>query len=54
MSYSVSSVFRLPSLWTAQVALAVKNLSANAGEARDMGSSPGSGRSPGGGNGNPL
>ena len=54
MSYSVSSVFRLPSLWTAQVALVVKNLSANAGEARDTGSSPGSGRSPGGGNGNPL
>ena len=32
----------------------VKNLSANAGEARDAGLIPGSGRSPGGGNGNPL
>ena len=32
----------------------VKNLPANAGEARDAGSIPGSGRSPGEGNGNPL
>ena len=32
----------------------VKNLPANAGEVRDIGSFPGSGRSPGGGNGNPL
>ena len=32
----------------------VKNPSANAGDVRDMGSIPGSGRSPGGGNGNPL
>jgi len=32
----------------------IKNLPANAGESRDMGSIPGSGRSPGGGNGNPL
>ena len=32
----------------------VKNLSANAGDARDMGLIPGSGRSPGVGNGNPL
>ena len=32
----------------------VKNLPANAGDARDAGSIPGSGRSPGGGNGNPL
>ena len=37
-----------------QVVLVVKNLPANAGEARDMGSIPGSGRSPGRGNGNPL
>ena len=34
--------------------LVVKNLPANAGDARDMGSIPGSGRSPAGGNGNPL
>ena len=32
----------------------VKNLPANAGDARDVGSIPGLGRSPGGGNGNPL
>ena len=32
----------------------VKNLPANAGDVRDLGSIPGSGRSPGGGNGNPL
>ena len=32
----------------------VKNLPANAGDAEDMGSIPGSERSPGGGNGNPL
>ena len=32
----------------------VKNLPANAGDARDMSSIPGSGRSPGVGNGTPL
>ena len=32
----------------------VKNLPAKAGELRDAGSIPGSGRSPGGGNSNPL
>ena len=32
----------------------VKNQPANAGDLRDSGSIPGSGRSPGGGNGNPL
>ena len=37
-----------------QVALVVKNLPANAGNVRNKGSIPGSGRSPGGGNGNPL
>ena len=37
-----------------QVALVVKNLPANAGEIRDMGSIPGLGRSPGGGHGHPL
>ena len=36
----------------AQVALEVKNQPANARDVRDMGSIPGSGRSPGGGNGN--
>ena len=37
-----------------QVALVVKNLLANAGDIRDVGSIPGSGRSPGGGHGSPL
>ena len=32
----------------------VKNLPANAGDVRDMGSIPGLGRSPGGEHGNPL
>ena len=32
----------------------VKNSSANAGDLRESGSIPGSGRSPGGGPGNPL
>ena len=32
----------------------VKNLPVNAGDLRDVGSIPGSGRSPGVGNGNPL
>ena len=39
--------------WASQVALVVKNLSANAGDTRDEGSIPGSGRSPGEGYGNP-
>ena len=37
-----------------QVAQVVKNLPANAGDRRDAGSIPGSGRSPREGNGNPL
>ena len=36
------------------VVLVVKNLLANARDVRDSGSIPGAGRSPGGGNGNPL
>ena len=32
----------------------MKNPPANAGDVRDVGSVPGSGRSPGGGHGNPL
>ena len=42
-------------IWAWQVALVVKNLSAKAGHCQtDTGSIPGSGRSPGGGHGNPL
>ena len=37
-----------------QVVLVVKTPSANAGDIRDVGSVPGSGRSPGGGRGNRL
>ena len=37
-----------------QVAPVVKNLLANAGDVRDVGSIPGSGTSPGEGHGNPL
>ena len=40
--------------WSSQVVLMVKNLPANAGDIRNVGLIPGSGRSPGGGNGNPF
>ena len=36
------------------MALVVKSLPANAGDVRDAGSIPGSGRCPGGGHGNPF
>ena len=42
------------SVRASQVALVVKNLFANTGNIRDMGSIPESGRSPGGGHGNPF
>ena len=41
-------------IWASQVVLAVKNLTANAGDLRDVSSMSESGRSPGGGHGNPL
>ena len=41
-------------IWASQEVLVVKNPSANAGDIRDAGSIPGSGRSPGGEHGNPL
>ena len=41
-------------LRSSQVELMVKNLPAHAGDAKDVGSIPGSGKSPGAGNGNPL
>ena len=52
-------LFASPSLMTlnhraAQVALVVKNSPANGGDLEDMGSIPGSGRSPGGGRDNPF
>ena len=44
----------LPTNNWAEVALVVKNLPAHAGDVRDVGSTPGLGRAPGGGHGNPL
>ena len=41
-------------IWAFQVVLVVKNPPANAGDIREVGLIPGSGRSPGGGNGTPL
>ena len=43
----------LTQLWASQVPLVVKNLPANAGDIRDVGSVSGSGRSPGERHGNP-
>ena len=45
---------KYPEQGASQVALEVKNLPANAGDIRDSGLTPDSGRSPGGGHGNPL
>ena len=47
--YLVEHIFTGPS----QVVLVAKNLPARAGDVRDVGLIPGSGRSPGGGQGNP-
>ena len=41
-------------VWASQIALVVKSLPANAGDLRDIGLIPESGRFPGEGNGNPL
>ena len=41
-------------LWASHVVLVVKKLPASAGDIRDVGSIPESGRSPGEGHGNPL
>ena len=41
-------------VWASHVAVMVENPPAHVGNARDTGSIPGLGRSPGGGNGNPL
>ena len=50
--FSFSTVFS--TYWASQVVLVVKNFPSNAGDSRDMGLISGLGRSPGGGNGNPL
>ena len=41
-------------IWASEVALVMKNPPADAGDVRDAGLAAGSGRSPGGGHGNPL
>ena len=48
------SLGRQDSFGASQMELTVKNLPGDAGDVRDGGLLPGSGRSPGGGNGNPL
>ena len=48
------SAISVSGLGDSQVVLVVKNLPANAGDVKDTGSVLGSGRSPGGGSGNPL
>ena len=47
-------IYTFYGLWASPVAQLAKNLPANAGDTKDTGLIPGSGRSPGGGNGNPL
>ena len=44
----------LKQIWAGMVVLVVKNPPGNAGNIRDVGLIPESGRSPGGGHGNPL
>ena len=53
LMYAVNITWMLD-VWAFQVALVVKNLPADAGDTRDMGSIPGLGRSPEVGNNNPL
>ena len=52
MLYEIDLIYGLSG--ASQVALVVKNPSANAGDIRDAGLIPRFGRSPGGGHGNPL
>ena len=47
-------ILKVVSLWASQVVIVVKNPPANAGDIRDAGLIPESGRSPGGRYGNPL
>ena len=53
MKFDLSVVSKIE-CWASLMAQLLKNTPAKAGDARDMGSIPGSGRSAGGGNGNPL
>ena len=54
MSHDLFSVSNHAYSLASQVVLEVKNLPANEGDLRDVGSIPGSGRFPGEGHGNPL
>ena len=57
MAFGFVDLLKLPALASfraSQVTLVVKNPPANAGDARDSGSIPALGRSPGGGHDNPL
>ena len=47
-------VMQINSIWASPMGIVVKNLDANAGDIRVVGSIPESGRSPGGGHSNPL
>ena len=51
---ALSTNLKLTFAGASQMVLVVKKLPANAGDARDMGSSPGLGRTPGEGHGSPL
>ena len=51
---NIESLCCIPETGASQAALVVKNPLANAGDTRGASSTPGSGRSPGVGNGNPL
>ena len=53
-SFTIRDSFTRMQLGASQVAEVVKNPPASAGGIRDVSWIPGSGRSPGGGNGNPL
>ena len=52
--YIESAISGIIGYWEFPEALVIKNLPANAGDKRDMDLIPGSGRFPGGRNGNPL
>ena len=52
--HNLAGLEKWPSFTNTLVALVVKNPPAKAGDTRDTGSIPGSGRSPGEGHGNPL
>ena len=50
----LKSTISSPMIRASQLVVVVKSLPVNTGDIKDMGLIPGSGRSPGGGHGNPL